>query len=375
MTLFFSSRHILRLCFQKGTVIMSRILIVDDEKSIRITLCEFLKAENIQADSAEDAATALQMLEKAPYDVVFSDIIMPNSNGIDLLIEIKKRAPSIQVIIMTGEPTVETAIKAVQQGAHDYLPKPINRKMLMKAANHALQVKSLLDQKAALEELNHIYQAGLERLVGQRTTALQNAMQSIIILLSTMTEIRDPYTAGHQRRVGNLSAAIAGKMGMASSTVELIRIIGYIHDIGKIVVPSEILTKPGVLSPLERQIIQEHSQKGYEMLSKVDLPAIIAETVLQHHERCDGSGYPRGLKGSEITMEAQILMVADTVEAMMSHRPYRAALGLDAALNEIEKNSDKLYNPEIVSACKNLFLEGHYNNDDSEHIYYPIGVV
>lgn len=352
---------------------MSRVLIVDDEKSMRITLCEFLKKEGYEAESASDAQMACQMLQDNVYDVVVTDIIMPRMSGIDLLWNVQKKYSKIQVIIMTGEPTVETAVKAVQNGASDYLTKPIDRESFIKAVHHASQIKLLRDEKAILEKQNRLHQKCLEEMVQKRTIALQNAMQGIISLLSSVVEFRDPYTAGHQRRVGNLSAAIAKKMNIDIKTIEFIRIIGYIHDIGKIAIPTEILSKPGILSPLEKEMIKNHPAMGYEMLTKVKLPEIIEETIYQHHERCDGSGYPRGLEKNDITIEAQILIVADVVEAMMSHRPYRPALGLEAALYEIMQHSDVQYDAKVVLACRDLFCKDHYAIDDSEHrIYFPL---
>lgn len=357
----------------KGSDLMSKVLIVDDEKSIRVTLCELLKKEGYGAEAACDAFVACQMIEEKEYDVVLSDIIMPKISGIELLSKIRKKSPTIQVIIMTGEPSVDTAIKAVQSGANDYLTKPINKEVLLKTVGNAAQIKLLNDEKASLERTNYIYQKELEKMVEKRTESLHNLMQGIVYLLSSVVEIRDPYTAGHQRRVGNLSAAIAEGLSMGKETVELIRIIGYIHDIGKISVPAEILCKPGILSNPEMDIIKNHPHKGFEMLSKVNLPDIIGQTIYQHHERYDGSGYPRGLKDCDITDEAKIIVVADVVEAMISHRPYRPALGLNIALNEIEKNSGILYNPDIVSTCIRLFKYSDYSIEDDEHeIYFSL---
>jgi len=352
---------------------LSRVLIVDDEKSIRITLCEFLKKEGYEADSASDAEIALQLLEYKTYDIVVTDIIMPRISGIEFLSQVRQRWKAIQIIIMTGEPTVETAVKAVKKGANDYLTKPITRDALLKAVDHAKQIKALNDEKIELENQNKRYQSELEEIVRERTNALQNAMQSIISLLISVVEARDPYTAGHQKRVGNLSAAIAEKMNLESQAVDMIRIIGYIHDIGKIIIPAEILSKPGALTPLEMQMIKKHPLSGHEMLMNVNLPGLIGETIFQHQERCDGSGYPRGLKENEISLEAKIVMVADVVEAMMSHRPYRPALGVEAALHEIEKNAGILYDPVVAGKCIELLCKDQYIIDNAEHVTnFPI---
>lgn len=347
---------------------MSKVLVVDDEKSIRVTLCQFLNNGGFEADSAGDADTAYNMIWENDYDVVITDIIMPKSSGIELLSNIRKTNKEIQVIIMTGEPSVDTAIKAVQSGANDYLTKPINKDTLLKTVGHAAQIKKLNDEKAVLERENLFYQKQLEELVDTRTQSLQHVMKGVIYLLSSVVEARDPYTAGHQRRVGNLSAAIAEKMSMKKETVDLVRTIGYIHDIGKISIPAEILTKPGRLTPLEMEMIKIHAHKGYEMLAKVNLPEKIGQAIYEHHERYNGSGYPNGIKDHEISEEAKILIVADVVEAMISHRPYRPALGLDVALEEIERQAGIYYNPDVVAACISLFRDDHYNIEDEEKL-------
>jgi len=170
--------------------------------------------------------------------------------------------------------------------------------------------------------------------------------------------MRDPYTAGHQRRVAELASAIAKEMRLPKEKIEGIHMAGLIHDIGKIAVPAEILSKPSKLSKMEMDLIKAHSQVGYELLKEIDFPWPVANIVLQHHERLDGVGYPQGLKGDEILLEARILAVADVVEAMASHRPYRPALGLDAALDEIKQGKGKLYEPAAVDACLVLFEKG-----------------
>lgn len=352
---------------------MGRVLIVDDEKSIRITLCEFLKNEGFVADSAPDAVVACSMIEEKKYDVVITDIIMPRISGMDLLSTIRKTSQTLQVIIMTGEPSVDTAIRAVQSGANDYLTKPISKDILLKTVRNAVHLKKLSDEKSALEEENKFYQKQLEDLVDNRTKSLQNVMQGIIYLLTSVVEARDPYTAGHQLRVGNLSAAIAEKMLMPRETVDLVRIIGYIHDIGKISVPAEILSKPGRLSPLEMEMIKAHAFKGFEMISKANLPEIVGHAIHQHHERANGSGYPLGINDDRIINEAKILIVADVVEAMVSHRPYRPALGLETALAEIEQKSGILYNEQVVTACISLFRDDEYSiEDDEKNVHIPM---
>ena len=188
----------------------------------------------------------------------------------------------------------------------------------------------------------------------------RRALRSTIKAMSSLVEIRDPYTAGHQRRVAALSEAIARDMGLTQDKLSEIHMTATIHDLGKNAIPTGLLAKPAKLTALEFEMIKTHAQVGYEILKDLDFPWPIDQVVYQHHERLDGSGYPRGLKGDEILLEARILAVADVVEAMLSHRPYRPALGLDAALAEIEKNAGRLYDPDIVASCLRLFKEENF---------------
>ena len=176
----------------------------------------------------------------------------------------------------------------------------------------------------------------------------------------SVLESRDLYTSSHQSRSADLARAIATEMGFPQEKIEGIRMAGSIHDIGKLSIPAEILSKPTKLTDIEFSLIKEHSRSGYEMLKDVESPWPLAQIVYQHHERMDGSGYPRNLKGDEILMEARIMAVADVVEAMASHRPYRPALGIEVALEEIEKNKGIFYDNTVADACLRLFREKGY---------------
>jgi len=188
----------------------------------------------------------------------------------------------------------------------------------------------------------------------------RKAVEGIINAMALTLEMRDPYTAGHQLRVANLVTAISEEMGFSEERVEGARMAAMIHDIGKISVPAEILSKPGIITEIEFNLIKTHSKTGYDILKGIDFPWPIAKMVFQHHERIDGNGYPSGLSGNEILLEAKILGVADVVEAMASHRPYRPSLGIEKALDEISKNRDILYDPKVVDACLNVFKEKNF---------------
>jgi HD-GYP domain-containing protein (c-di-GMP phosphodiesterase class II) len=208
--------------------------------------------------------------------------------------------------------------------------------------------QSLTEQKRAEEELRQSY------------VNLQRTLQGTVNVLASAIEMKDRYTAGHQRRVTQLACAIAEEMGLSEEQIEGLCVAGLIHDIGKINVPAEILSKPGPLTELEYGLIKMHPQIGHDVLKTIECPWPLAQIVLQHHERMNGSGYPQGLSGEEIILEARILAVADVVEAMASHRPYRPARGIVLASEEISQNRGRLYDPEVADACLRLFAEKRF---------------
>ena len=236
------------------------------------------------------------------------------------------------------------------EGTKHLPPKP-----LMVAEAAVVAPALLAAPKATLETPEDI-----DRLRG----VLTEAVRSIV----TLCETRDPYTASHQHRVAQLACAIATELGFSEDRIEGIRMMSVIHDIGKVAVPSEILSKPGKISDYEFGIIKTHPQVAYDILKGLDFPWPVAQAILQHHEKLDGSGYPNGLSGENIILEARILAVSDVVEAMASHRPYRPALGIDAALKEITQKKGTLFDASIVETCLKLFNQKHFtlNQDDTK---------
>ena len=196
---------------------------------------------------------------------------------------------------------------------------------------------------------------------------LNKLLNDTVTGLVSAIEYRDPYTAGHQRRVTQLAVAIAGEMKLSEDELDCVRIAAMIHDIGKINIPVEILSKPGNINQYELELMQNHPQAGYDILKEIDFPWPVAKAVHQHHERLDGSGYPNGLKGDNILLEARVIYVADVVEAMSSHRPYRPAMGIKKALEELEKNKGKLYDENIVKACIKLFKKDNFEFEKKTH--------
>jgi putative nucleotidyltransferase with HDIG domain/PAS domain S-box-containing protein len=226
------------------------------------------------------------------------------------------------------------------------------------AASAAIAIDNARLYQRARDEIRQRKEAEAELDKSFQTLhrTLDGTIQAIILIVET----KDPYTAGHQRRVAMLVEAIGKKLGLSKERIDTLRITGLIHDIGKMATPTAILSKPGTLSESEFTLIKEHARVGYEILKKVAFPCPVAEIVYQHHERMDGSGYPRGLSGNDILLEARILGVADVVEAMSSHRPYRGALGISMAFEEIDRLKGRLYDPEVVLACLDLFQSGEF---------------
>ena len=208
----------------------------------------------------------------------------------------------------------------------------------------------------------------LEDNLRETLKKLKKTLTGVIHATELIVETRDPYTAGHQRRVALLAKAIAENMKLSDQQIEGIYMVGMIHDVGKISIPAEILSMPRRLTPSEFNLIKNHPQAGYDILKNIDFPWPIADIILQHHERIDGTGYPKGLGGKDIILEAKILMVADVIEAMASHRPYRAAFGLERALGEIKQNSGILYDPDVVDSCVKLFEKEKFCFDNYESI-------
>jgi putative nucleotidyltransferase with HDIG domain len=191
--------------------------------------------------------------------------------------------------------------------------------------------------------------------------SLKKTLDDALVTMVKIVELRDPYTAGHQQKVAALAIAIAREMKLEDTRIDQLRMAAVIHDIGKMYVPSDILSKPGKLLDIEFDLVKTHSQSGYDIVKSMDFPCSVAKAVLQHHERLDGSGYPNQLKGEDTILEAKILAVADVIEAMAAHRPYRPALGIDKALEEISKNRGELYDPDVVDTCLELFKSSRFD--------------
>ena len=323
---------------------MANVLIVDDETAIRETSRYFLERQGFSVRVASSAEEALTLLAEVPADVIVTDIVMPGADGVELMRLARTRMPDAKVILVTGEPSLETATEAVRRGAFDYLSKPLSRNELVATVQRAADFK-------ALEDDNRRYRSQLEELVVARTGRLTALLDQIVSAFTMAMESRDPYTAGHQRRVAELATACGRRMGLSEQKLATIRMAALLHDLGKLQVPAEILARPTQLSEIELALVREHARASYAILAPVQFDDAVAQMVLQHHERLDGSGYPEGLSGDAILPEARLLAVADSMEAMASHRPYRPARPVEDALAELRAARGKTYDPACVDAC------------------------
>jgi len=334
-----------------------QIMVVDDDEPIRQILARLLRVNGDECTLAADAAEARAFMKDQNFELILCDVNMPGESGIDFIRYVLAEHPETAIIMVTALDDPEIANTAMELGAYGYIIKPF------KVSEVIINVCNALHRRK-LEMQNRLHRENLEKTVLERTEKLkkainnlQKARDGIIEAMGLTVETRDPYTAGHQRRVAEIARAIAMEMGLPMHQVEGIHMAGLIHDIGKIAVPAEILSKPGKITECEFGIIKSHPEIGRDILKKIDFPWPISQIVYQHHERMDGSGYPQGLSGNDILLEARIMAVADVVEAMASHRPYRPALGIDTALDEISKNRKVLYDPIVADACLRLFKE------------------
>ena len=329
---------------------MTNILVVDDEESVRHLLSRMLLRGGYECTLAADAAEARKFIKDRNFELILCDVTMPGESGIDFIRYVAAEYPDTATIMVTAIDDPEIAETALEAGIYGYIIKPFNANELIINVRNSLRRRDL-------EIADQTYRKNLEQKVEERTSELQKTLEGTISALTMTVEYRDPYTGGHQQRVSDLSSAIAKEMGFSEDRIMGIHMAGLLHDIGKIAIPVEILSKPGRLSKTEFELIKNHSQVGYDILNSIKFPWPLSQIILQHHERMDGSGYPNGLSGKEILIEAKILGVADVVEAMASHRPYRPALGIDKALEEISINKGKFYDTEAANACLRIFKD------------------
>jgi putative two-component system response regulator len=325
-----------------------RILIVDDEKMICFVLAQRLFREKYLCTTANDGMEALSRFHKDAFSLIISDIKMPQMDGIELLKRVKTTSPNMMVIMITAFAEIDLATEAMRLGAFDFILKPVDLELVVLSVKRALA-------KKRLEEEVEAYHENLERRVEERTAELRQTLlvlkgshlDSVKVLAGTI-EAKDPYTRGHSDRVGRMSMRIAASLGFIKERLESLAFGALLHDIGKIGIRDGVLQKPGVLSLAEYRHIQEHPLIGVRILEGIEFFRDKIPMIRSHHEHFDGSGYPDGLIGETIPLEARIIAVSDVFDAMTSLRPHRGILSLEDALGELKKGRGKQFDPKIL---------------------------
>ena len=325
-----------------------RILVTDDERSIRELLADGLGSYGYEVLEARDAAESLRIVREKGVGLILSDIEMPGEDGMVLLRKVKEIDPDIDVVMVTGLHDVEVAVETIRRGASDFVTKPFN------LAEVRIVVERTLEKRRLIKE-NREYQRRLEEMVDERTRKietlyldLEDSYESTLQALITALDYRDNETLGHSRRVVEYAVFVARTMGVKEPELSWIRRGAILHDVGKIGVSDAILHKPGKLDLAEWAEMKRHPEMGFRMLEHIRFLAPALDIVHCHQERFDGTGYPRGLKGDEIPLGARIFATVDTFDAMTSDRPYRAALSIEEARDEIRRFAGTQFDPRVA---------------------------
>jgi putative nucleotidyltransferase with HDIG domain len=326
----------------------SRILIVDDEELICRLLAQRLTSEGYSCVTANNGREALSHFYKNTFSLIISDIKMPEMDGIELLKRVKGLNPNMMVIMVTAYPEIDMAVEAMRMGAYDFIIKPADLDLIL------LSVKKALEKKRLEEELE-AYHKNLEKLVEERTAKLQHAYRVLkkahldsVKVLAEAIDAKDPYTRGHSDRVRRMSLRIATQLGFPEDRMESLEYGALLHDIGKIGIKDEVLQKPGILNPGEIQYIREHPLIGVKIVEGIDFFKDKIPMIRHHHERFDGKGYPDGLAGEGIPLEARIITVPDAFDAMTSVRPHSQNKPLKEVLAELKEGRSKQFDPKIL---------------------------
>ena len=333
---------------------MENILVVDDEEAIREVVSTMLESKGYRCTAVSNGRAAQDQVRKLTPDLILSDMIMPEMDGIKLLDWIRQYDPEVPVIMVTAMHDISTALEAIRRGAYDYILKPFEKDQLFLGVGRALQHRRLIIE-------NRSYQRNLEQLVEERTSQLSGALSKLeqsyddtLEALGSALDLKDAETEGHCQRVTAFTISIARAMPVPNPYLPVLARAAFLHDIGKMAIPDGILRKPGPLDDAEKQIMRKHCEIGYNMLIRIPFLRDAAEIVLAHQEFFDGSGYPRGLRGEQIPLGARIFTIADSLDAMISDRPYRKALPLNHAREEIRRCSGTQFDPKMVDVFMSI---------------------
>jgi len=332
---------------------VANILVVDDEEAIREVVSSMLESRGYRCAAVSNGKAAQEYVLKQTPDLVLSDMIMPEMDGIRLLDWLRSHDSEIPVIMVTAIHDISTALEAIRRGAYDYILKPFEKDQLYLGVGRALQHRRLVIE-------NRNYQNNLQQIVDEQTQKLQAAYAQLeqsyddtLEALGSALDLKDAETEGHCQRVTAFTISIAKLVPVPVTYLPILARAAFLHDIGKMAIPDSILRKPGPLDEDEKQIMRTHCEFGYNMLTRIPFLRDAAEIVLAHQEFFDGTGYPRGLHGDQIPLGARIFSIADALDAMISDRPYRRALPISHAREEIRRCAGTQFDPKLVE----VFLE------------------
>jgi putative nucleotidyltransferase with HDIG domain len=335
----------------------AKILAVDDNSQIVDLTVRFLNSFGYNARGLSDPRQVPDLIRSFNPEVCILDIEMPFISGSDLLDAIKSIDPLTEVILLTGMNDTVLAVDLMKRGAADFLLKPLEPKQMDVAVARALEHRRLVIENTA-------YKLHLEALVEERSKALSDALRNMNELhsatletLATAIDLRDQGTSGHSRRVANMTVGIAKKMGINDGELIQIEHGALLHDIGKLRIPDSILWKPSELTPEEWEIMRKHPEYGFEFVQKIDFLNEAADIILSHHEKYDGTGYPRGLKGNDISFRTRVFSMVDSIDALLFDRPYHRGAAFPDACEEIRKRAGSHFDPELVEPFLDLLSD------------------
>ncbi|MBI1809847.1 MAG: response regulator [Gemmatimonadetes bacterium] len=332
------------------------ILIVDDEENIRIAMSKFLRSRGFDVASADSGPAAIEKLQQEKFDAMLCDVRMPDMSGLDVVPRALEIEPDLAILMLTAVNDAPTATEALAHGAMDYLMKPVELPDLAHAIDRALHKRDLGIQQRNVERLIREEVAQRTEELEREKRALADVSVGIVRALVNAQEAKDLYLRGHSQRVAATAAAVAAAMGLSDDDVEDIRLAGQLHDVGEIGIPSTLANKPGPLSDEEYAQVKEHVRIGIEILEPLPTLARVIPYIRDHHEHWDGSGYPRGLAGTDISLGGRILHAVDSFDAVTSKRAYRDPMTAQEAIDYFATLSGSRFDPAVFEAMRPLVL-------------------